>query len=70
MKEYVITFNLLAESNEEAKKLGESICSYLSDSICTIESMRLKHPTPKSNKDTNKDDSNKSWLKTFGYTES
>ena len=73
MKEYVVTFNLLAENNEEAKKLGESICTYfLSDSMCTIESIRLKHPEPKSsksNKSDNKHSASNSWLKTFGYTE-
>lgn len=70
MKEYVVTFNLLAENNEEAKKLGESICTYfLSDSMCTIESIRLKHPEPKSKKSSSKNGANQSWLKTFGYTE-
>ena len=70
MKEYVVTFNLLAENNEEAKKLGESICTYfLADSMCTIESIRLKHPVPKSSKSSNKNSADKSWLKTFGYSE-
>ena len=68
MKEFVITFNLLAEDNEEAKKLSESICKYfLSDNLCTVDSIRLKYPNPKSNK--SKRDSDKSWLKTFGYSD-
>lgn len=70
MKEYVVTFNLLAEDNKEVQKIGESICSYfLADSMCTIESIRLKHPEPKKNKTVSKNGSDKSWLKTFGYTE-
>ncbi len=65
-----MTFNLLAENNEEAKKLGESICTYfLADSMCTIESIRLKHPLPKSTKANNKNRTDKSWLKNFGYSE-
>ena len=70
MKEYLVTLNLLAENNEEAKKLSESICKYfLSDNMCTIESIRLKQPVLSNKKTSVKEAKEKAWLKKFGYSE-
>ncbi len=70
MKEYVITFNLLAEDYEQAKKLSEPICTYfLKDHMCTLESVRVKNPEPVGKRSTGRRKADKSWLNSFGYSE-
>jgi len=75
MKEFVVTFNLLAEDYEHAKKLSEPICTYfLKDHMCELESVRMKNPEPVGKNSTgrskaNKSKSDKSWLDNFGYTD-
>ncbi len=70
MKEYVVTFNLLAEDYEQAKKLSEPICTYfLKDHMCTLESVRVKNPEPVANRSAGRRKADKSWLNSFGYSE-
>lgn len=67
MKEYVVTFNLLAEDYEQAKKLSEPICTYfLKDYMCTLESVRVKNPESVSKRSVGRRKSDKSWLNGFG----
>ncbi len=69
MKEFIVTFNVLADDYEQAVKLSEPICKYfLTDNMCTIESVRLKHPELISNKSKSPKISGKFLLKTFGYS--
>lgn len=70
MKEYVVTFSLLAEDYEQAKKLSEPICTYfLKDHMCTLESVRAKNPEPVENRSVGRRKADKSWLHSFGYSE-
>ena len=70
MKEFIVTFNLLAEDYEQAKKLSEPICTYfLKDHMCTLESVRVKNPEPVGNKSVDRRKADRSWLNSFGYSE-
>lgn len=68
MKEFEVTFNLLAENYEEAKKLSEPICEYfLSDNMCKLDSVRLKNPVKLRSNTRASEKTDKSWLKRLGY---
>ncbi|MDW3095575.1 MAG: hypothetical protein R8G33_07880 [Gammaproteobacteria bacterium] len=70
MKEFVVTFNLLAEDYEQAKKISEPISTYfLKDNMCTLESVRMKNPEPSGARTAGRRKSDKSWLNNFGYSE-
>ena len=70
MKEFVVTFNLLAEDYEQAKKISEPICTYfLKDNMCTLESVRMKNPEPSGTRTVGRRKADKSWLNNFGYQE-
>ena len=70
MREFVVTFNLLAEDYEQAKKLSEPICTYfLKDNMCTLESVRAKNPESVRRSSTGRRKTDKSWLNSFGYHE-
>ena len=70
MKEYEITFNILANNYEHAQKLGGSICEYfLANEMCTVDSVRLKYPETDTIVEERKEAAKvgRAWLKTFGY---
>jgi|TARA_B110000238_G_C16139559_1_gene445506 hypothetical protein len=70
MKEFIVTFNMLAEDYEQAKKLSEPICTYfLKDHMCRLESVRVKNPEPSAIRSTEPRKADKSWLNGFGYSE-
>ncbi len=70
MKEFIVTFNLLAEDYEQAQKLSEPICTYfLKDNMCTLESVRAKNPESVNRKSDGRRKTDKSWLTSFGYNE-
>lgn len=70
MREFVVTFNLLAEDYEQAKKLSEPICTYfLKDNMCTLESVRAKNPESVRRASNGRRKTDKSWLNSFGYHE-
>lgn len=70
MKEFIVTFNLLAEDYEQAKKISEPICTYfLKDNMCTLESVRAKNPESARRQSTGRRKTDKSWLTSFGYHE-
>jgi hypothetical protein len=69
MKEFIVTFNLLAENYEQAQKLSEPICKYfLKDNMCTLESVRAKNPESSQRKSDGRRKTDKSWLNNFGYS--
>ena len=66
MKEYVVSLRLLAQSNLEAQRLGESICSsFLSDRMCSVESIKQRRKPAKTLTADNIDDFDEYWLKSF-----
>ena len=70
MKEYEITFNILARDHEHAKKLGNSICEYfLANEMCTIDSVRPKYADTDTIVEERKEKAKlaNKWLETFGY---
>jgi hypothetical protein len=70
MKEFIVTFNMLAEDYEQAKKLSEPICTYfLKDHMCRLESVRVKNPEPSATRATERRKADRSWLNGFGYSE-
>lgn len=70
MKEYIVTFNLLAEDYEQAKKISEPICTYfLKDNMCTLESVRVKNPETARRETNGRRKSDRTWLNNFGYSE-
>ena len=70
MKEFIVTFNLLADDYEQAKKISEPICTYfLKDNMCTLESVRAKHPDTGERNSNGRRKTDKSWLNNFGYHE-
>ena len=73
MKEYEITFNILAKNYEHAQKLGGSICEYfLANEMCTIDSIRPKYPETDTIVEERKEKvkRDRKWLETFGYKRS
>jgi len=72
MKEFIVTFNLLAEDYDQAKKISEPICTYfLKDNMCTLESVRAKNPESarRNSNSSGRRKTDKSWLNSFGYHE-
>lgn len=72
MKEFIVTFNLLAEDYDQAKKISEPICTYfLKDNMCTLESVRAKNPESarRNANSAGRRKTDKSWLNGFGYHE-
>jgi len=70
MKEFIVTFNLLAEDYEQAKKISEPICTYfLKDNMCTLESVRTKNPETARRSTTGRRKTDKSWLNSFSSSE-
>ena len=68
MKEFIVTFNLLANDYEQAQKLSEPICTYfLKDNMCTLESVRAKNPETSQKNTNSRRKTDKSWLDGFGY---
>ena len=69
MKEFIVTFNLLAEDYDQAKKISEPICKYfLKDNMCTLESVHIKNPE-RVERSSGRRKTDKSWLNSFGYLE-
>jgi len=70
MKEFIVTFNMLAEDYEQAQKLSEPICTYfLKDNMCTLESVRAKNPESAQRNSDGRRKMDKSWLNGFGYSQ-
>lgn len=68
MKEFVVTFRLLADDYEQAKKISEPISTYfLKDNMCTLESVHAKNPDPARPRNSGRRKSDKSWRNGFGY---
>lgn len=64
MKEFEVTFNVLADNYEQAVKLSEPICTYfLADSMCTLEAVRQKHPDQSNRITKTQKKPDKGWLK-------
>ena len=60
MKEYEVTFSVLADDYKHAVKICEPIQKYfLADNMCTLDLIRLKHPdSSEINSDTHKKTAN------------
>lgn len=70
MKEFIVTFNILADDYEQAQKLSEPICTYfLKDNMCTLESIRTKNPDTSRRRSDGRRKTDKKWLDNFGYSE-
>ena len=66
MKEFEVTFNVLADNYEQAVKISEPICKYfLADSLCTLGTVRLKHPEQISKIAKNQKKQDKGWFKSI-----
>jgi len=67
MKEFIVTFNLLADDYEQAKRISEPICAYfLKDNMCTLESVRAKNPDSATRASAGRRKTDRSWLSGFG----